>query len=228
MQNVKNEHTDKTDVSYLQTVSRALKVLNLFETETALSLAAISSRLGVSKTIAYRLAHTLVLDGFLIQDSATKQYMLGDQVLLLGFCAVQRQAVKRIAHDLIWDFHERTKFSTYITIPCANQSLCVDRVVSDNTGRLSTIFVGGVYPLYAVPLTGSCWPFKRNDSGRTICGTWIFRKTKSSSFSRTWKKRVRVVMTALIIPGQRDCSQLGFPFMTLQTSWWGAEHGSCG
>ena len=148
MQNVKNEHTDKTDVSYLQTVSRALKVLNLFETETALSLAAISSRLGVSKTIAYRLAHTLVLDGFLIQDSATKQYMLGDQVLLLGFCAVQRQAVKRIAHDLIWDFHERTKFSTYITIPCANQSLCVDRVVSDNTGRLSTIFVGGVYPLY--------------------------------------------------------------------------------
>lgn len=101
---MRNEHTDKIDVSYLQTVSRALKVLNLFETETALSLAAISSRLGVSKTIAYRLAHTLVLDGFLIQDSATKQYMLGDQVLLLGFCAVQRQAVKRIAHDLIWVF----------------------------------------------------------------------------------------------------------------------------
>ena len=97
---MKNEHTDKTDVSYLQTVSRALKVLNLFETETALSLAAISSRLGVSKTIAYRLAHTLVLDGFLIQDSATKQYMLGDQVLLLGFCAVQRQAVNRSRSDL--------------------------------------------------------------------------------------------------------------------------------
>ena len=27
MQNVKNEHTDKTDVSYLQTVSRALNRL---------------------------------------------------------------------------------------------------------------------------------------------------------------------------------------------------------
>ena len=148
MQNVKNERIDKTDVSYLQTVSRALKILNLFETETALSLAAISNRLGVSKTIAYRLAHTLQLDGFLVQDSATRQYMLGDQVLLLGFCTVQRQAVKRIAHDLIWDFHERTKISTCITIPCANRSLCVDRVVSDSTGRMSTIFVGGVYPLY--------------------------------------------------------------------------------
>ena len=83
MQNVKNERIDKTDISYLQTVSRALKVLNLFETETALPLMAISNRLGVSKTIAYRLVHTLQLDGFLVQDPVTKQYMLGDQVLLL-------------------------------------------------------------------------------------------------------------------------------------------------
>ena len=66
----------------------------------------------------------------------------------MGFCAVHRLDVKRIAHDFLWNFHERTKISTYLTIPCGNQSLCVDRVVSDNTGRLSSVFVGEVYPLF--------------------------------------------------------------------------------
>ena len=138
----------RDDMSYLQTAGRALSILKMFRQENTLPLPAIASRLGVGKTIAYRLVHTLVTEGFLVQDPLTKQYSLGEQVLLLGFCAVQRQDVKRIAHDFLWNFHERTKISAYLTIPCGNQSLCVDRVVSDSTGRLSTVFVGGVYPLF--------------------------------------------------------------------------------
>lgn len=145
---MKADLNKRDDASYLQTVGRALSILEMFRQENTLSLPAIASGLGVGKTIAYRLVHTLTAEGFLIQDPLTKQYSLGEQVLLLGFCAVQKQDVKRIAHDLLWNFHERTKISTYLTIPCGNQSLCVDRVVSDSTGRLSTVFVGGVYPLF--------------------------------------------------------------------------------
>ena len=138
----------KEDASYLQTVGRALTILEMFRQQNTLSLPSIARELGVGKTIAYRLVHTLTEEGFLIQDPFTKQYSLGEQVLILGFCAVHRLDVKRIAHDFLWNFHERTKISTYLTIPCGNQSLCVDRVVSDNTGRLSSVFVGGVYPLF--------------------------------------------------------------------------------
>ena len=138
----------RDDMSYLQTAGRALSILKMFRQENTLPLPVIASRLGVGKTIAYRLVHTLVTEGFLVQDPLTKHYSLGEQVLLLGFCAVQRQDVKRIAHDFLWNFHERTKISAYLTIPCGDQSLCVDRVVSDSTGRLSTVFVGGVYPLF--------------------------------------------------------------------------------
>lgn len=145
---MKKDLEKRDDVSYLQTAGRALSILKMFRQENTLSLSAIASGLGVGKTIAYRLVHTLTTEGFLVQDSLAKQYSLGEQVLLLGFCAVQRQDVKRIAHDLLWNFHERTKISAYLTIPCGSQSLCVDRVVSDNTGRLSTVFVGGVYPLF--------------------------------------------------------------------------------
>lgn len=146
--NVKENGEKKEDLSYLQTVGRALKVLTLFQEKNMLSLVSIAEQLGVSKTIAYRLVHTLAVDGFLFQDPTTKQYLLGDKLLMLGFCTVQRQDVKRIAHDLLWNFHERTQISAYLTIPCAKQSLCVDRVVSSSTGRLSTVFVGGVYPLH--------------------------------------------------------------------------------
>ena len=138
----------KEDASYLQTVGRALTILEMFRQQNTLSLPSIAKELGVGKTIAYRLVHTLTEEGFLTQDPFTKQYSLGEQALILGFCAVHRLDVKRIAHDFLWNFHERTKISTYLTIPCGNQSLCVDRVVSDSTGRLSTVFVGGVYPLF--------------------------------------------------------------------------------
>ena len=138
----------KDDASYLQTVGRALTILEMFRQQNTLSLPSIAKELGVGKTIAYRLVHTLTEEGFLTQDPFTKQYSLGEQALVLGFCAVHRLDVKRIAHDFLWKFHERTKISTYLTIPCGNQSLCVDRVVSDSTGRLSSVFVGGVYPLF--------------------------------------------------------------------------------
>ena len=126
----------KDDASYLQTVGRALTILEMFRQQNTLSLPSIAKELGGGKTIAYRLVHTLTEEGFLTQDPFTKQYSLGEQALVLGFCAVHRLDVKRIAHDFLWKFHERTKISTYLTIPCGNQSLCVDRVVSDSTGCL--------------------------------------------------------------------------------------------
>ena len=71
----------KEDASYLQTVGRALTILEMFRQQNTLSLPSIARELGVGKTIAYRLVHTLTEEGFLIQDPFTKQYSLGEQVL---------------------------------------------------------------------------------------------------------------------------------------------------
>ena len=74
----------KEDASYLQTVGRALTILEMFRQQNTLSLPSIARELGVGKTIAYRLVHTLTEEGFLIQDPFTKQYSLGEQVLIFG------------------------------------------------------------------------------------------------------------------------------------------------
>ena len=55
----------KDDASYLQTVGRALTILEMFRQQNTLSLPSIAKELGVGKTIAYRLVHTLTEEGFL-------------------------------------------------------------------------------------------------------------------------------------------------------------------
>ena len=77
---MKENLNKRDDVSYLQTVGRALSILEMFGQENTLSLPVIANRLGVGKTIAYRLVHTLTAEGFLMQDPHTKLYSLGEQV----------------------------------------------------------------------------------------------------------------------------------------------------
>ena len=66
----------KDDASYLQTVGRALTILEMFRQQNTLSLPSIAKELGVGKTIAYRLVHTLTEEGFLTQDPFTKRFSL--------------------------------------------------------------------------------------------------------------------------------------------------------
>lgn len=136
------------NVSYLQTAGRAMQVLMLFQNENYLPLSEIAARLEVSPPIAYRLAYTLATEGFLYQDPATKQYGLGDKAILLGFCTAHRHEVKRVASDLLWDFYEKTQCSIALTIPCVGQSLCILSILSPATGKRTSMFEGGLYPLF--------------------------------------------------------------------------------
>ena len=136
------------NVSYLQTAGRAMKVLMLFQNENYLPLSEIAARLNVSPPIAYRLVYTLATEGFLYQEPVTKQYGLGDKAILLGFCTAHRHEAKRVTSDLLRDFYARTQLSVILTIPCVGQSLCIFSVLSPSTGRRTSMFIGGLYPLY--------------------------------------------------------------------------------
>ena len=138
----------KENVSYLQTAGRAVQVLMMFQHENYLPLSEIAARLKVQNTVAYRLVYTLTTEGFLYQDSATKQYGLGDKAILLGFCSIHRHEVKRVTNDLLWDFYEKKQYSTVLTIPCAGQSLCILSIMSPAAGKRTSMFEGGLYPLY--------------------------------------------------------------------------------
>ncbi len=137
-----------SNISYLQTAGRALEILMMYQTDNALTLNTIAKRMNISTTVAYRLVYTLTTDGFLYQDPESKKYLLGDKVMTLGFCNVQRLDVKRVSRDLMLDFYFQTGYSLTMTIPCDDQSLCVTRLMNRSSSRLTTIFAGSLLPLH--------------------------------------------------------------------------------
>lgn len=74
---MKENLNKRDDVSYLQTVGRALSILEMFGQENTLSLPVIANRLGVGKTIAYRLVHTLTAEGFFDAGSSYEIVLFG-------------------------------------------------------------------------------------------------------------------------------------------------------
>ena len=58
-----------SDRNVLQSVDTALRLIDLFETTARLSLSDISEKLGVGKSTAFRLCHTLEQRGYLVRHS---------------------------------------------------------------------------------------------------------------------------------------------------------------
>lgn len=142
------DDTSNNNPNYLQTVGRALEMLDLFSQETGISLSAAARALGISTTVAYRLLYTLSACGFLRQDDANKCYYLGDKAILLGYRAVQSLELRRVIHGILWEFYERTKYNVALTICCDGKSLCIEKLDVLLEPQPGVMFSGGVYPLH--------------------------------------------------------------------------------
>ena len=73
----------KSDYS-IQTVSNALRLLEVFYDEPELGVSELSRRLGLHKNNVFRLLATLELGGYVEQSSTNDQYRLGVRCLELG------------------------------------------------------------------------------------------------------------------------------------------------
>jgi IclR family KDG regulon transcriptional repressor len=68
----------------IQTVTNALRMLEVFHDETELGVSDLARRLGLHKNNAFRLLATLELAGYIQQTPATELYHLGPRCLELG------------------------------------------------------------------------------------------------------------------------------------------------
>ena len=68
----------------IQTVSNALRMLEVFHEESEMGVSDLARRLGLHKNNAFRLLATLELAGYIQQTPATELYHLGPRCLELG------------------------------------------------------------------------------------------------------------------------------------------------
>ncbi|BAS28153.1 IclR family transcriptional regulator [Limnochorda pilosa] len=132
---------------YLQTVARAMDLLNCFQEVSEWSLSELARHLGLSKTVTFRLAATLASKGYLEQDPVTKRYRLGARPIVLGLAAAQRLDVREVARPILQRLTDETGETAFLTVVRGLQSVCLDKVDSPHNVRL-TMQAGGVYALH--------------------------------------------------------------------------------
>jgi IclR family transcriptional regulator, pca regulon regulatory protein len=96
---------------------RGLEIIKLFnEEQPSLSLSEIAKKLGVSRTVPYRLLFTLQNMGYLSQDEHTKHYKLTPKVLELGFSYLNSLKFPEIAQPYMETLRDEISASCHLSI----------------------------------------------------------------------------------------------------------------
>lgn len=109
--------TEEKDRYSSNSLIRGLEILKMFNEENpTLSLAEIASKLGVSRTVPFRLLYTLQSHGYLHQDENTKRYKLTPKVLELGFTYLNTMKLPEISKPYIEQLRDELGVSCHLSI----------------------------------------------------------------------------------------------------------------
>jgi DNA-binding IclR family transcriptional regulator len=92
----------KSDYS-IQTVSNALRVLEVFSEKDEIGVSDLSRRLGLHKNNVFRLLATLEENGYIAQSARSEQYRLGTGCLELGRAFARGNTLLRSARPILAD-----------------------------------------------------------------------------------------------------------------------------
>lgn len=90
-------------------VDRALRILNTFKDgQTEYGVSELSQRLGINKSTAHNILHTLAEHRFLERNPATRRYRLGPGLIELGYLARAHRDVLQLARSALHDLMHTT------------------------------------------------------------------------------------------------------------------------
>lgn len=132
-----------------QSVDRALLLLRLIGqagTDGA-SLAALVDGSRLNKATVRRLLLALIRAGMAEQDPASRAYLLGAQVQVLGAQAAQRPGLARLAAESVMRLARQTGDVALLSVRRGASSVCLLREEGAHPLRTHALLVGQVHPL---------------------------------------------------------------------------------
>ena len=159
----------------IQSLSRGLKLLDyVVSAGKPVELGELAMLLGVERSSAHRLMATLIVSGFIVQDSQ-KRYLAGPAILELASKVGSREQVHDIAGLYLNELAEKTGETTHLGVLGREQVVVTNCVASKHilavTGR-----VGSSEPLYCTAL-GKAIACEMTDSEITqLSGNIKFKK----------------------------------------------------
>ncbi|WP_077002649.1 IclR family transcriptional regulator [Variovorax sp. KK3] len=132
-----------------QSVRRALAVLRVLATgqERGVRLTDVVSHTGLNRPTVHRILRVLVEEGAVEQDPATRRYLVGGEVSLLGLARSTRFPIRAIAEPHLRHLSEILGDTAFLTIRNGADSVCIDRRPGSFPVKVLSIEIGARRPL---------------------------------------------------------------------------------
>lgn len=142
-------------------VGSALRLLLLVIERQQLRISDASKELDVSPSTVHRLMQMLQAYGFVAQDTSTKHYEAGPELINLGLQVVQSMSIRTVALPHISRLSQLLSETVHlVTFEAMGAVLCLDSVETQS------------YLLRVGTRTGTTMPATASAGGRAILSTW--------------------------------------------------------
>ncbi|MCL1961019.1 MAG: IclR family transcriptional regulator [Desulfovibrionaceae bacterium] len=133
-----------SDTNAAQKVLRLLRVLSAPQPQRLTDIAEAS---GVNKATALRLLESMMAEGFVVRDEATRRYVLGDEALTLGIAMQGRDHIRERARPGLLRLAALSGDTLLLSVRSGIDSVCIDREFGSFPIRASYLEVGMRRPL---------------------------------------------------------------------------------
>ena len=135
----------------VQSVRRALAVLRLVATgqEQGVRLTDIAAMSGLSRPTVHRLLRVLMEETAVEQDTATRRYLVGHELSLLGLARADRFPLRAIAEPYLQALADEVGDTVFLSMRHGADSVCIARHLGNHPIQVLSINLGVRRPLGA-------------------------------------------------------------------------------
>lgn len=160
----------------IQSVERALQILNLFdEYTTELKITEISEKMGLNKSTVHSLLKTLQKYSYIEQNPENGKYKLGLKLVERGNLVVSTIDIRQIARSYLLDLSKKTGQTVHLGILYGQEGVYIDKV----EGELAIIRfsrIGKRFPLHATAIGKVLLAFHEPKETQQILNGYNFTK----------------------------------------------------
>jgi IclR family KDG regulon transcriptional repressor len=115
----------------IQTVTNALRMLEVFQAESEIGVSELARQLGLHKNNAFRLLATLELAGYMQQTPSTELYHLGPKCLELGHAFARSHTLMNQARPVLEELAQEVGETAHLGVLSGRQVVHLDGVLPD-------------------------------------------------------------------------------------------------
>lgn len=143
------EQTSKGPTPGAQAVRRAIAVLRIVASgqERGVRLLDVARATGINRATVHRLLQVLIEEGAVEQDPATRLYLIGRELPLLGLARSVHFPIRTVAAPVLRELSDVEGETSFLTIRNGDDSICLDRHPGSFEIKVLSIAVGARRPL---------------------------------------------------------------------------------